>query len=101
MKCCHVPIDAGFVGCGWLVQSCDEMNLSAGPGVAVREFATGSGPLDYCLWTSGSAARWRPSPPDDPERISEQAARYIADAPNFLGAERRKRWLAVRGNSSW
>jgi type I restriction enzyme R subunit len=36
--------------CGWLVQSRDEMNLSAGTGVAVREFATGSGPVDYALF---------------------------------------------------
>jgi hypothetical protein len=36
-------IDARFVACGWLVQSRDEMNLSAGTGVAVREFAKWGG----------------------------------------------------------
>jgi type I restriction enzyme R subunit len=43
-------IDANFVACGWLVQSRDEMNLSAGTGVAVRELATASGPVDYALF---------------------------------------------------
>ena len=43
-------IDARLVTCGWLVQSRDEMNLSAGAGVAVREFATASGPVDYALF---------------------------------------------------
>jgi type I restriction enzyme, R subunit len=43
-------IDARLVECGWLVQSRDEMNLSAGTGVAVREFATASGPVDYALF---------------------------------------------------
>jgi type I restriction enzyme, R subunit len=43
-------IDARLVACGWLVQSRDEMNLSAGADIAVREFATGSGPVDYALF---------------------------------------------------
>jgi type I restriction enzyme R subunit len=42
-------IDARLIVCGWLVQSRDEMNLSAGLGVAVREFATVSDPVDYAL----------------------------------------------------
>jgi hypothetical protein len=31
---------------GGLIQSKAEMNLGAGPGVAVREFQTASGPVD-------------------------------------------------------
>jgi len=43
-------IDTRLAVCGWLVQSRDEMNLSAGTGLAVREFATASGPVDYALF---------------------------------------------------
>jgi hypothetical protein len=35
---------------GWVVQSRDQMNRGAGLGVAVREFATGIGPVDYALF---------------------------------------------------
>ncbi len=35
---------------GWSVQSRPDMNLGAGPGVAVREFRTGAGPADYVLF---------------------------------------------------
>jgi hypothetical protein len=46
----RTAIDARLGACGWLIQSRDEINLSAGTGVAVREFATGSGPVDYALF---------------------------------------------------
>jgi len=35
---------------GWLVQSRHQMNLGAGLGVAVQEFATRIGPVDYALF---------------------------------------------------
>ena len=50
-------IDAALDAAGWVVQDRDEMNLSAGPGVAVREFqmATGHGFADYMLFVEGKA----------------------------------------------
>ena len=37
--------------CGWIVQNRDEMNLTAGPGVAVREFATARARrITPCSW---------------------------------------------------
>ena len=35
---------------GWLVQDRKDLNLGAGPGVAVREFQTHNGPADYLLF---------------------------------------------------
>lgn len=35
---------------GWLVQSKDEVDLSAGKGIAVREYQTDIGPADYVLF---------------------------------------------------
>jgi type I restriction enzyme R subunit len=86
-------IDARFVACGWLVQSRDEMNLSAGTGVAVREFATASGPVDYALFVDKrfcGAVEAKPAG-TTLSGFSEQAARYIADAPDFLGGDARQR----------
>jgi len=40
---------------GWIVQSRDELNLHAGPGVAVREVPTPTGPADYILFLDSRA----------------------------------------------
>jgi type I restriction enzyme R subunit len=86
-------IDARLVTCGWLVQSRDEMNLSAGAGVAVREFATASGPVDYALFVDKRFCGVVEAKPAGTtlSGFSEQAARYIADAPDFLGGDPRQR----------
>lgn len=43
-------IDARLEQAGWVVQDTKELNLSAGRGVAVREYPTDSGPADYVLF---------------------------------------------------
>ncbi len=43
-------IDKRLEQAGWLVQSKSEVNLSAGKGVAIREYQTSSGPADYVLF---------------------------------------------------
>ncbi|MGH6689944.1 MAG: hypothetical protein ACREF4_04595, partial [Gammaproteobacteria bacterium] len=50
-------IDAALVASGWIVQDRDEMNLSAGQGVAVREFrlTAGHGFADYVRFVDGKA----------------------------------------------
>jgi type I restriction enzyme, R subunit len=50
-------IDAALQAAGWLIQDRAEMNLSAGLGVAVREFkmASGHGYADYLLFVGGKA----------------------------------------------
>ena len=35
---------------GWLVQNFKDIDLSAGYGLAVREYRTGTGPVDYALY---------------------------------------------------
>jgi type I restriction enzyme R subunit len=39
-------IDGALAAAGWVVQSRAQLNRGAGLGVAVREFSTGSGPVD-------------------------------------------------------
>jgi type I restriction enzyme R subunit len=45
-------IDADLISAGWLVQSLEERNLSAGVGVAVREVTMGDGRVDYLLYVN-------------------------------------------------
>lgn len=45
-------IDKMLVDAGWVVQSKDKVNLSAGVGVAVREYHTDIGPADYVLFVN-------------------------------------------------
>jgi type I restriction enzyme R subunit len=46
----RTTIDGQLAEAGWLVQSREQMNIGAGLGVAVCEFATDSGPVDYALF---------------------------------------------------
>lgn len=50
-------IDAALEAAGWVIQDRDELNLSAGLGVAVREFPMkkGHGYADYLLFVNGKA----------------------------------------------
>jgi len=52
-----VKIDAALAEAGWIVQRREEVNLAAGCGVAVREFALaqGQGFADYLLFVDGKA----------------------------------------------
>lgn len=43
-------IDAQLVACGWVIQDKTKINLTAGQGVAVREYQTDIGPADYILF---------------------------------------------------
>ncbi len=79
-------IDRRLVEAGWLVQSRADLNLGAGIGVAVREFPTASGPVDYALFVGrrlcgvieAKAAGTTLS------GFADQAERYIADLPKDL-----------------
>ena len=50
-------IDALLAEAGWLVQDRDDMNLTAGDAIAVREFKLekGHGYVDYLLFVDGDA----------------------------------------------
>jgi type I restriction enzyme R subunit len=46
-------IDKQLIACGWIIQKKKQINLSAGPGVAVTEYQTEIGPADYILFVDG------------------------------------------------
>jgi type I restriction enzyme R subunit len=82
-------IDKRLVACGWLIQSKADMNLGAGLGVAVREFQTASGPVDYGLFVGRKLCGVIEAKSEGTtlSGFSEQAARYIADVPKHLVRE--------------
>jgi type I restriction enzyme R subunit len=86
----RVEIDRQLVACGWKVQSREEMNLYAGPGVAVREFimATGHGRADYLLFIDGKAVGAVEAKPSGTPLagVEPQSAKYAAGLPKNLTA---------------
>ncbi|WP_026705044.1 type I restriction endonuclease subunit R [Flavobacterium soli] len=48
-------IDSQLIGCGWIIQDKKKFNLSAGLGVAIREYQTDIGPADYVLFVDRKA----------------------------------------------
>jgi type I restriction enzyme R subunit len=43
-------IDSQLTSSGWIIQDKKSVNLTAGKGVAIREYATAAGPADYILF---------------------------------------------------
>jgi type I restriction enzyme R subunit len=84
-------IDRQLSEAGWIVQDRAAANLSAGPGVAVREFPLKGGPVDYLLYLDGAAAGaveakkegWTLS------GVEAQSKRYSEGLPDALPAYRR------------
>jgi type I restriction enzyme R subunit len=48
-------IDAKLTDSGWIVQTYKQMNLGAGPGLAVTEFPGAHREADYLLYVDGKA----------------------------------------------
>ena len=49
----RVTIDRKLIESGWTIQDVKSLNLSASLGIAVREFPTSTGPVDYALFLEG------------------------------------------------
>lgn len=48
-------IDDKLAQAGWIVQDMEQLNPSAGPGIAVREYPTDTGPADHALLVNRTA----------------------------------------------
>ncbi len=46
-------IDKQLTACGWTIQGIKQVNLNAGLGIAVKEYITDVGPVDYLLFVEG------------------------------------------------
>ena len=49
----RVLIDKRLEQSGWVIQDMKRFNPMAAPGVAVREYPTSTGPVDYALFIDG------------------------------------------------
>jgi type I restriction enzyme R subunit len=84
----RVEIDAAFSAAGWVVQDRNEMKVSAGVGVAVREFKLkhGHGYADYLLFVNGKAVGVFEAKPAGHTLVGvePQSAKYSTGLPDAL-----------------
>ncbi len=76
-------IDKQLEKANWDIQDHKKINLSAGPGVAVREFPTNAGPVDYALFANRKAIGVVEAKPTGStlSGVAEQTAKYIRNFP--------------------
>jgi len=79
-------IDQKLTAAGWIVQDFKALNLGAGPGVAVREFQTASGPANYVLFVDRKAVGVVEAKAEGTtlRGVFEQSARYMANFPEQI-----------------
>ena len=79
-------IDRQLEQAGWIVQDYRQMNISAGLGVAVREFPLTTGFADYMLYADAKAIGVVEAKPDGFGLIgvSEQSSKYSVGMPKML-----------------
>src|SRR6185437_14986077 len=85
-------IDAKLTASGWLVQDREDLDLTAGRGIAVREFRMkqGFGFADYLLYVDRKALGAIEAKPDGTlTGVEAQSAKYAAGLPDNLPAHRR------------
>lgn len=75
-------IDDKLTQAGWVIQDLKQLNLSAGVGVAVREYPTDTGPADYVLFVNrvacGVIEAKKDAAGENLTVVEEQSARYAA-----------------------
>ena len=73
-------IDTQLKQAGWLVQDVKQLNPGASVGVAVREFPTSTGPVDYALFVEGKPVgvveAKKSDAGEDITSVESQSARY-------------------------
>jgi type I restriction enzyme, R subunit len=84
----RVEIDRQLAAAGWLIQSQAALNLAAGTGVAVREFALdkGHGRVDYLLFLNGQPAGVIEAKPEGTTlvEVERQSGKYVDGLPEWI-----------------
>jgi type I restriction enzyme R subunit len=96
-------IDIDLTAAGWIVQSRDELDLTAGRGIAVREFQmkTGFGFADYLLYLDRKAVGAVEAKPEGTlTGVEAQSAKYAAGLPENLPAHKRPLPFLFESNGS-
>src|ERR1700682_6302847 len=96
-------IDADLTAAGWLVQGRDDLDLTAGRGIAVREFPmkSGFGFADYLLYLDRKAVGAVEAKAGGTlTGVEAQSAKYAAGLPDRLRAHRRPLPFLFESNGS-
>lgn len=84
----RMVIDQKLCESGWQVQSMKKMNVMATLGVAVREFPTSTGPVDYALFVAGKPVGVIEAKKSEQGQnittVEEQSARYAASSFKWI-----------------
>ncbi len=84
----RMEIDRQLAVAGWVVQSQDGLNLSAGPGIAVREFTLEKphGRVDYLLFVTGKPAGVIEAKPEGTTltEVEHQSGKYVSGLPSWM-----------------
>lgn len=87
----RLVIDQKLIQSGWVIQDLNELNLSAALGVAVREFPTSTGEVDYALFIDGipvgvTEAK-RTETGENITTVEGQSARYAGSTFKWVAGE--------------
>ena len=79
-------IDKQLENADWKIQDYENINLGAGTGVAVREFPTNAGPVDYALFAKRKAIGVVEAKPAGTtlSGVAEKTAKYIRNFPENI-----------------
>ena len=89
-------IDRRLEQSGWVIQNMKELNPMASLGVAVREYPTSTGPVDYALFVTGSPVGVVEAKKDELGEIitsvEEQSGRYANSRFKYINVDYRIRF---------
>ena len=81
-------IDARLDQSGWVIQNLEDVNPMASPGVAVREYPTSTGPVDYALFVDGKPVGVIEAKKDELGEnitvVESQAGRYASSTFRYV-----------------
>lgn len=86
----RLSIDEKLQRSGWTIQDMKQLNLSNHLGVAVREFPTSTGPVDYALFVDGK-------PVGVVEAKRDELGEHITDVENQSGRYAGSRFKWIKG----
>ena len=89
-------IDRRLEQSGWVIQDMKRMNPMASLGVAIREYPTSTGPVDYALFVAGKPVGVVEAKPDDAGQnitvVEKQSGRYATSVFKYVNIEYRIRF---------
>ncbi len=92
----RLVIDEKLKQAGWVIQDMNALNLAAAPGVAIREFPTSTGEVDYALFVDGHPVgvveAKRTEAGESITAVEEQSARYAGSTLKHIHGEYRIRF---------